>query len=54
MAGLVGIFVLILVWVLGYQLELAQSLRRGGKRQRRSSVVWRWKKRWPTHWPPGV
>jgi flagellar motor protein MotB len=27
MAGLVGIFVLILVWVLGYQLELAQSLK---------------------------
>lgn len=27
MAGVVGIFVLILVWVLGYQVELAQSLR---------------------------
>lgn len=27
MAGLVGIFVLILVWVIGYQLELAQSLQ---------------------------
>ena len=27
MAGLVGIFVLILVWVLGYQVELAQTLR---------------------------
>jgi flagellar motor protein MotB len=26
MAGLVGVFVLILVWVLGYQLQLAQSL----------------------------
>ena len=26
MSGLVGVFVLILVWVLGYQLELAQSL----------------------------
>ena len=26
-AGLVGIFVLILVWVLGYQVELAQTLR---------------------------
>ncbi len=27
MAGLVGIFVLILVWVLGYQVQLAQTLR---------------------------
>lgn len=27
MAGLVGIFVLVLVWVLGYQVELAQTLR---------------------------
>jgi len=27
MAGVVGVFVLILVWVMGYQLELAQSLR---------------------------
>lgn len=27
MAGVVGIFVLILVWVLGYQLQLAQSLQ---------------------------
>jgi flagellar motor protein MotB len=27
MAGLVGIFVLILVWVLGYQVELAQTLQ---------------------------
>lgn len=27
MAGVVGVFVLILVWVLGYQLELAQSLK---------------------------
>jgi len=27
MAGVVGIFVLILVWVMGYQVELAQSLR---------------------------
>ena len=27
MAGVVGIFVLILVWVLGYQVELAQSLK---------------------------
>ena len=26
MAGVVGIFVLILVWVLGYQVQLAQSL----------------------------
>ncbi|MCB1856475.1 MAG: OmpA family protein [Halieaceae bacterium] len=34
MAGLVGIFVLILVWVLGYQVELAQTLREEtGKRQ---------------------
>lgn len=27
MSGLVGVFVLILVWVLGYQLELTQSLK---------------------------
>lgn len=27
MAGVVGIFVLLLVWVLGYQVQLAQSLR---------------------------
>jgi flagellar motor protein MotB len=27
MAGVVGIFVLILVWVLGYQVQLAQSLK---------------------------
>lgn len=27
MAGVVGVFVLILVWVMGYQVELAQSLR---------------------------
>ncbi len=27
MAGVVGIFVLILVWVLGYQVELAQTLK---------------------------
>tara|TARA_R110001599_G_scaffold192503_1_gene387895 strand:+ start:12756 stop:13397 length:642 start_codon:yes stop_codon:yes gene_type:complete len=34
MAGVVGVFVLILVWVMGYQLELAQSLREEvGKRQ---------------------
>lgn len=34
MSGLVGVFVLILVWVLGYQLELAQSLKEEtGKRE---------------------
>jgi flagellar motor protein MotB len=27
MAGLVGVFVLLLIWVLGYQLELSQSLQ---------------------------
>ena len=27
MSGLVGVFVLLLVWFLGYQLELTQSLR---------------------------
>ena len=27
MAGLVGVFVLLLIWVLGYQLELTQSLQ---------------------------
>jgi hypothetical protein len=26
MSGLVGVFVLILIWVMGYQLELTQSL----------------------------
>ena len=43
MAGVVGIFVLILVWVLGYQLELAQSLReevskREAEEQRRMAL----------------
>ena len=34
MAALAGVFVLILVWVLGSQLELAQSLQEEiGKRQ---------------------
>ena len=28
MSGLVGVFVLFLVWALGFQLELAQSLSR--------------------------
>ena len=27
MAGLVGVFVLLLIWVLGYQLELTRSLQ---------------------------
>jgi flagellar motor protein MotB len=40
MAGLVGVFVLILVWVVGYQVELARSLeqettRRQDEQQRR-------------------
>ena len=40
MSGLVGVFVLILVWVVGYQLELSQSLeqevtRREAEEQRR-------------------
>lgn len=43
MAGVVGIFVLILVWVLGYQLELAQSLKeevskRQAEEQRRMAL----------------
>ena len=43
MAGVVGVFVLILVWVLGYQLELAQSLReevskREAEEQRRMAL----------------
>ncbi len=29
MAGVVGVFVLMLVWILGYQVELAQSLEGG-------------------------
>lgn len=40
MSGLVGVFVLILVWVVGYQIELSQSLeqevtRREAEQQRR-------------------
>ena len=27
MSGLVGVFVLLLIWALGFQLELAQSLK---------------------------
>tara|TARA_R110001592_G_scaffold363392_1_gene687091 strand:+ start:12753 stop:13394 length:642 start_codon:yes stop_codon:yes gene_type:complete len=43
MAGVVGVFVLILVWVMGYQLELAQSLReevskRQAEEQRRMAL----------------
>jgi len=43
MAALAGVFVLILVWVLGYQLELAQSLqdeigRRQAEEQRRMAL----------------
>ena len=43
MAGLVGVFVLILVWVLGYQLELSQSLeeevsKRQAEEQRRREL----------------
>ena len=43
MAGLVGVFVLILVWVLGYQLELTQSLqeetsKRQAEEQRRMAL----------------
>jgi flagellar motor protein MotB len=43
MAGLVGVFVLILVWVLGYQLELSQSLqeetsKRQAEEQRRMEL----------------
>ena len=43
MAGLVGVFVLILVWVLGYQLQLTQSLeeevsRRQVEEQRRMEL----------------
>jgi len=43
MAGVVGVFVLILVWVMGYQLELAQSLReevskREAEEQRRMAL----------------
>jgi flagellar motor protein MotB len=43
MAGVVGVFVLILVWVMGYQLELAQSLReevskREAEQQRRIAL----------------
>jgi flagellar motor protein MotB len=43
MAGVVGVFVLILVWVLGYQLELAQSLKeevskRQAEEQRRMAL----------------
>ena len=43
MAGVVGIFVLILVWVLGYQVELAQTLqeevsKRQAEEQRRIAL----------------
>ncbi len=43
MAGVVGIFVFILVWVLGYQVELSQSLReevskRQAEEQRRMAL----------------
>ena len=43
MAGLVGVFVLILVWTLGIQLELAQSLeieiqKREAEEQRRMAL----------------
>ncbi len=43
MAGLVGVFVLILVWVVGYQVELASSLqleteRREAEQQRRVAL----------------
>jgi flagellar motor protein MotB len=43
MAGLVGVFVLILVWTLGYQLELSQSLqeevsKRQAEEQRRKEL----------------
>src|SRR6056300_872630 len=43
MAGVVGIFVLILVWVLGYQVQLAQSLqeevsKRQAEEQRRIAL----------------
>jgi len=43
MAGLVGVFVLILVWVLGYQLQLALSLeeevsKRQQEEQRRMAL----------------
>ena len=43
MAGLVGVFVLLLVWALGFQLELAQSLeqevqKREAEQQRRMAL----------------
>ena len=43
MSGLVGVFVLLLVWVLGFQLELAQSLeqeveKRKAEEQRRMAL----------------
>lgn len=43
MSGLVGVFVLLLVWVLGYQLELAQTLqeeikKREAEEQRRLAL----------------
>lgn len=43
MSGLVGVFVLLLVWVLGFQLELAQSLeeeveKRQAEEQRRIAL----------------
>jgi flagellar motor protein MotB len=43
MSGLVGVFVLLLIWVLGYQLELSQSLaeeveKRQAEEQRRMAL----------------
>lgn len=43
MSGLVGVFVLLLVWALGFQLELAQSLeqevkKRQAEEQRRMAL----------------
>ena len=43
MAGVIGVFVLILVWVLGYQLELTQTLKeevskRQAEEQRRMAL----------------
>ena len=55
MSGLLGAFILILVGVLGVQLELASKLRpKSSSAKLPNSGARRWKKPWLGHWHPGA
>lgn len=55
MSVLLGAFVLILVGVIGVQLELSSSWKtRSSSARRRHSAARHWSRRWPARWRPGV